>query len=46
MMLEWLAAVRAAMFAGGVARLALMPDPMTVFSQGAKWAALAAKYTA
>lgn len=46
MMLEWLAGVRAAMFAGGVARLALMPDPMTVFSQGPKWAALVAKYTA
>jgi hypothetical protein len=46
MMLEWLAAVRVAMFAGGIARLALMPDPMTVFSQGPKWAALAAKYTA
>jgi Phage Mu protein F like protein len=46
MMLEWLAGVRAAMFAGGVAQLALMPDPMTIFSQGPKWAALAAKYTA
>jgi hypothetical protein len=46
MMLEWLAGVRAAMFAGGVIQLALMPDPMTVFSQGPKWAALAAKYTA
>jgi len=46
MMIEWLAAVKAAMFAGGVARLALMPDPMTVFSQGPKWAAVSAKYTA
>lgn len=46
MMLEWLAAVKAAMFAGGVVQLALMPDPMTIFSQGPKWAALAAKYTA
>jgi len=46
MMLEWLAAVRVAMFAGGVARLALVPDPMKVFSQGPKWAALTAKYSA
>lgn len=46
MMLEWLAAVRVAMFAGGVAQLALMPDPMTIFALGPKWAALAAKYTA
>lgn len=45
MMIEWLAAVKTAMFAGGVARLALMPDPMTVFSQGPKWAAVATKYT-
>lgn len=46
MMLEWLAAVQAAMFAGGVARLGLVPDPMTVFSQTPKWAGLTAKYTA
>lgn len=46
MMVEWLAAVRAAMFVGGVAQLALMPDPMTVFSQTPKWIALASKYTA
>lgn len=46
MILEWLAGVKAAMFAGGVAQLALMPDPMTVFSQTPKWTALAAKYTA
>jgi F like protein len=46
MMLEWLAAVKVAMFAGGVARLGLVPDPMTVFSQGPKWAGLTAQYTA
>jgi hypothetical protein len=46
MMLEWLAAVKTAMFAGGVARLGLVPDPLTVFSQTPKWAALSAKYTA
>lgn len=46
MMLEWMAAVKTAMFAGGVATLGLVPDPMTVFSQTPKWAALTAKYTA
>lgn len=46
MMLEWLAAVQAAMFAGGVARLGLVPDPLTVFSQTPKWAAMTAQYTA
>lgn len=46
MMLEWLAVVRTAMFAGGVARLALVPDPMTVFSTGPQWAALTARYSA
>lgn len=46
MMLEWLAAVKTAMFAGGVARLGLIPDPLTVFSQTPKWAALTAEYTA
>jgi hypothetical protein len=46
MMLEWMAAVRTAMFAGGVARLGLVPDPLTVFSQTPKWTALTAKYTA
>lgn len=46
MMLEWLAAVKTAMFAGGVARLALVPDPFTVFSQGPKWQALTDQYTA
>lgn len=46
MMLEWLAAVKVAMFAGGVARLGLVPDPMTVFSQGPKWAGLMTQYTA
>jgi hypothetical protein len=46
MMLEWLAAVRAAMFTGSVATLGLVPDPLAVFSQTPKWTALAAKYTA
>lgn len=46
MMLEWLAAVKVAMFAGGVATLGLVPDPMAIFSQTPKWAALTAKYTA
>lgn len=45
MMLEWLAAVKVAMFAGGVARLGLVPDPLKVFSQTPKWTALTAKYT-
>jgi len=44
MMLEWLAAVKVAMFAGGVARLGLVPDPLTVFSQTPKWAALTTQY--
>ncbi len=46
MMLEWLAAVRVAMFTGGVATLGLVPDPLAVFSQTPKWTALTAKYTA
>jgi hypothetical protein len=46
MMLEWLAAVKVAMFAGGVARLGLVPDPLMVFSQTPKWTALTAQYTA
>lgn len=46
MMLEWMAAVKTAMFAGGVATLGLVPDPLTVFSQTPKWAALTAQYTA
>ena len=45
MMLEWLAAVKAAMFAGGVARLGLVPDPMKVFSQTPKWHTLTEQYT-
>jgi len=45
MMLEWLAAVRIAIFAGGVARLALVPDPMAVFSQTPKWHALTEQYS-
>jgi uncharacterized protein with gpF-like domain len=45
MMVEWLAAVKAAMFAGGVAKLGLVPDPMSVFSQTPKWDALADKYS-
>lgn len=46
MMMEWLAAVQAAIFAGGVARLGLVPNPLAVFSQTPKWAALVAEYTA
>jgi hypothetical protein len=46
MMLEWMAAVKAAMFAGGVAALGLVPDPLAVFSQTPKWTALTAQYTA
>lgn len=46
MMLEWLAAVKVAMFAGGVTKLALVPDPFTVFSQSPKWDDLTEKYTA
>lgn len=45
MMLEWLAAVKAAVFAGGVVSLGLVPDPMAVFSQTPKWQALTDKYT-
>lgn len=45
MMLEWLAAVKAAMFAGGIARLGLVPDPLKVFSQTPKWHALTEQYT-
>lgn len=46
MLTEWLAAVRAAMFAGGVAKLALVPDPFTVFTQTPKWTALIDTYSA
>jgi hypothetical protein len=45
MMVEWLAAVKTAMFAGGIVRLGLVPDPMKVFSQGPKWDALTDRYT-
>lgn len=45
MMMEWLAAVKTAMFAGGVVSLGLVPDPFTVFSQTPKWAALTDTYT-
>jgi len=45
MMLEWLAAVKTAMFTGGVVSLGLVPDPMTVFSQTPKWNALTEKYS-
>jgi hypothetical protein len=44
MMLEWLAAVKTAMFAGGIATLGLVPDPFTVFSQTPKWTALTTQY--
>lgn len=46
MMVEWLAAVKAAMFAGGVAKLGLIPDPFTIFSQTPAWNALTDQYTA
>lgn len=46
MMTEWLAAVRTAMFAGGIVRLGLVPNPIKVFSQTPKWAALTSQYTA
>jgi hypothetical protein len=45
MMLEWLAAVKVAMFTGGVATLGLVPDPLAVFSQTPKWTALTTQYT-
>lgn len=45
MMVEWLAAVKTAMFAGGIVRLGLVPDPLSVFSQTPKWAALTDAYT-
>jgi len=45
MMLEWLAAVKTAMFAGGIAHLGLVPDPMTVFSQTPKWHTLTSQYS-
>jgi len=45
MMLEWLAAVKAAMFAGGIAKIGLVPDPLKVFSQTPKWTTLASRYS-
>lgn len=45
MITEWLAAVKVAMFAGGVVALKLVPDPMTVFSQTPKWNALTSQYS-
>jgi len=44
MMLEWLAAVKTAMFAGGIVSLGLIPDPLTVFSQTPKWHTLTSEY--
>lgn len=44
MITEWLASVRAAMFAGGVTKLALMPDPLTVFSKTPAWGKLVDAY--
>jgi hypothetical protein len=46
MMLEWLAAVRTAMFAGGVAKLGLIPDPLSVFAKTPMWNDLTDKYSA
>lgn len=45
MMLEWLAAVRGAMFAGGVVSLGLVPDPLAVFTKTPMWNDLADKYS-
>jgi len=45
MMLEWLAAVRTAMFAGGVAKLGLIPDPLSVFAKTPMWNDLTDKYS-
>lgn len=45
MMLEWLAAVKTAMFAGGVAKLGLIPDPLSVFSKTPMWDDLTDKYS-
>ena len=45
MMLEWLAAVQAAIFTGGVKTLGLVPDPIKVFSQTPKWHTLTAEYS-
>jgi len=45
MMLEWLAAVKTAMFAGGVTKLALVPDPLSVFAKTPMWNDLADKYS-
>lgn len=46
MMTAYLAAIHASMFAGGVTRLALMPDPFTVFAKTPKWAELTRRYEA
>lgn len=46
MMIEWMAAVKTAMFAGGVSALGLVPDPLRVFSQTPKWTALTSEYAA
>jgi hypothetical protein len=45
MMLGWLAAVKTAMFTGGIASLGLVPDPFSVFSQTPKWDDLATDYS-
>lgn len=44
MITEYLAAVKGAMFAGGVTKLALLPDPYAIFSQTKKWTDLVNKY--
>lgn len=44
MMLEWLAAVKVAMFTGGITKLGLVPDPLQVFSQTPKWHTLTSQY--
>lgn len=45
MMIEWLAAVKTAMFAGGVVTLGLVPDPLAVFAKTPLWNDLTSKYT-
>lgn len=44
MIAQWLAAVRVAMFTGGVTQLALMPDPFTVFAKTPEWNKLVTSY--
>jgi hypothetical protein len=45
MMTGWLAAVKKAMFTGGVATLGLVPDPFAVFSQTPLWQDIVGEYS-